>query len=117
MLQRLHEPVPELIFVHEPCGDAAILHVFDEVDVATADQLRAAIASVETAGPVIIDLRECRFIDSSVLSVFVRSYRTLGRRLRIVVSEGSHIRRVFAVTGLIETLGVVSTLDEALTAA
>jgi anti-sigma B factor antagonist len=80
------------------------LHVDGEVDVATAPQLRDALADLVDSGArrITLDLGAVGFVDSSGLGVLVGALRRLeqcGGRLRIERVQDS-VRKVFEITGL-----------------
>jgi anti-anti-sigma regulatory factor len=60
-------------------GYAAVLVLCGAHDMATADQIGAALAAVD--GNVLIDLSECEFIDSSVIGVLHTRGQRQTRRL------------------------------------
>ena len=87
----------------------------------SAQELEHAIGSVQ--GPmrrVIVDLSGVSFVDSTALN----SLRNCQRRFDaekiafglVIPPERRDIRKVFEITRLIEPLGVVESLDEALAA-
>jgi anti-anti-sigma factor len=80
----------------------AVVRVRGELDYSSSDRLGSAIEGTQQADaqPVVVDLSECRYIDSTVLTVLIRASKTLGDTLRIVVPLDSHIRRIFAITNL-----------------
>jgi anti-sigma B factor antagonist len=99
-------------------GDAAVVSVVGEVDMATAPRLSQALELVdERVARVVIDLTQVTFLDSSALNALVRCQRQLEQRdieLRLVGPESQAVRRVFEITQLTEPLHVVATLDQAL---
>jgi anti-anti-sigma factor len=90
-----------LVSVEERTG-TAVVRILGELDYSSSDQLEAAIDSTQSASPqsVAIDFTECRYIDSTVLTVLIRASKTLGEGLRVVIPHDSHIRRIFAITNL-----------------
>jgi len=79
--------------------------VAGEIDVATAPQLTAAIASV-TEGPVVVDLSGVEFIDSSGIGALVAAHQLLaaaGRELRIGPRSRT-VAHVLSVSGAEELL-------------
>ena len=67
---------------------------------------------------VVVNLSEVSFLDSSALNVLVHCRRRLDERnvvLRVVGPADRFVRRVFEITHLSESLGVVGSLEEALT--
>jgi anti-sigma B factor antagonist len=105
------------IFAVEEQPTAVIIRVRGELDYLNSEQLDTTIARLAREGTrnVVIDFTECRYIDSSVLSVVVRARKSLGDALRLVIPPASHIRRIFSIAGLEHTLRIQDTLAEALT--
>jgi anti-anti-sigma factor len=103
-----------LIVVHDKIRGASVLHVFDEVDLSTAHELEAEVNLLLGADRCVVDLSECRYIDTSTITVLIRAFRRLGNQLRIVVPLRSHIERIFGLAGLHDVLPIVPTLDRAL---
>jgi anti-anti-sigma factor len=94
------------------------VEVVGQIDRSTAPALRDELRRAASTGngTVIVDLLQTVFIDSTGLSILLKAQRGLtreGRTLRVVSPEGP-VRRVLAVTRLMETLGVCETLDAAL---
>ncbi len=67
---RQSDPLPivdnALIVVHDIIGDAHVVHVFSEVDISTAPELEAEMSNVAEAGRVIVELSDCRYMDTSL---------------------------------------------------
>lgn len=88
-----------------------------ELDLAVADQLRAALeeASARDAAVVLVDLGECEFIDSTGIALLVHARKALeGRGGRLLLCEPvDQVREVLRVSGLLEPSFVVDSLDEA----
>jgi anti-anti-sigma factor len=84
------------------------------LDYSSSDQLEAAIDRTQSAAPrsVAVDFTECRYIDSTVLTVLVRASKTLGDALRIVVPRDSHIRRILTITNLDRMLQIDESLGK-----
>jgi anti-anti-sigma factor len=98
-----------LTFRRETHGAAAVLRVFGEVDIYNAARFDAEIAAAQVVAPsaIVVDLRQCRYIDSSGIRVLARLGATLGNRLFIAVAKGSCVGRVFEITGLARYLQVL----------
>lgn len=95
-----------------------VVRVAGEIDLATAPDLRDPLGEIPSnAGPVIVDLSEVTFIDSTGLSVLVATWKRFneddGGGFRLVVSRPA-VRRVLDVTGLAQVFAVFPTLTEAL---
>ena len=92
-----------------------LVTVAGEVDLATAPALASALSEVtEADGPLVIDLTEVAFLDSSGLSVLLQARERLGGGgvVRLVAKRPA-ILRVLAVTGLDEVFSVFPTVGEA----
>jgi anti-sigma B factor antagonist len=83
-------------------GYAAIVTLCGEHDLATSDELTAALARID--GSVLLDLSDCEFIDSTVIGVVIGRAQDLardGRRLELVVpAQNRIIGRVVDVLGV-----------------
>ena len=86
-------------------GDGALrLSLIGELDLAVADQLAARLRELEKrGGPVLLDLGQLEFIDSSGLRelvVAISSSRSNGQQLHIGRELTNSVRRVIEVVGL-----------------
>ena len=83
-------------------GYAATVILRSEHDLATSHGIEATLAPL--AGNVLVDLSECEFMDSTVITVLLRKARELARegyRLELVVPpENVHVARIAEVVGL-----------------
>ncbi len=89
-----------------------VLALAGELDMANAPLVSQALDELaDTGRPVIVDLSELVFIDSSGIHAIVspRSQLTLA-----IVCPPGNIQRVFSVTKLDRVLPLYETLDEAL---
>lgn len=89
-----------------------------ELDVFTTPLLRDALLGLplESLSAAVVDLAGLTFIDSSGLGVLVaaqKKLRTGGGALR-VVCDGGPVLRMLEITGLLGTITVFGTVDEAL---
>jgi anti-sigma B factor antagonist len=101
----------DLLAAHEHDQDVAVLNVHGEVDIETAPALREALLPVleHQSGPVVVDLSEVSFMDSTGVHVLVDTSRRLepqNRRLAIACREGGQVHRLLALVGLLDTLTV-----------
>jgi anti-anti-sigma factor len=87
-------------------GEArVVIAVAGEVDMATAPQL-GEVLGTQTGVDLVVDLSRVPFLDSSGLSVLVRTRADLagtGRTLR-VIGEQDNVRKILEVTGLLGPL-------------
>jgi anti-sigma B factor antagonist len=96
--------------VHTQTDDGwPVVVVTGEIDMATAPMLgRELTSAIESGdGPVVLDLSEVTFFDSSGLRVAIVAHRALaeqGRRLAVVCHPEGHVRRTFALAGLSDVL-------------
>ncbi len=91
--------------VFELCG---------EHDVSTIPQIEPAIANAIADEPLVVfDLAECTYLDSSIVSMLLRSYKLLSKRMRIVAPAGSQARRVLNVTQFDKYVKVFPNVHEA----
>ena len=100
-----------LLVAHEHDQDIAVLSVHGEIDLGTASALREALLPVleHQTGPVVVDLSEVSFIDSTGVHVLVDTLRRLepqNRRLAIVCREGGQVHRLLALVGVLDALTV-----------
>ena len=91
--------------------------MFGDADIATAPELEASINEVVTLLPLIVNLSECRFIDTTAISVLIRSYKRLGNSFRIIVTPQSHVERVLKITHLPAIMSITTSLEDSLAAA
>jgi anti-anti-sigma factor len=88
-------------------GDCAKIGLAGEFDLAAAPDLRRELLGRLTTGkPVVVDMSEVTYIDSSALAVFVRACKFAaekGTTFRLVNVSG-HCAKVLEITGLDERL-------------
>lgn len=104
-------------FVHDKVPSADIVHVFGDVDLSTSQEFENALTRASRAGsPLIIDLSECRFIDSSAIAVMIRTHERLGSDLRLVVPDAGNIARVLSICKLDDVFVIAPDLEAAVVA-
>jgi anti-anti-sigma factor len=96
-----------------------LAHLGGEVDMTNASYVRdELIASVPNdVLSLVIDLSECRYLDSAAIEVIFDLSRRLQRRrqeLRLVVPESSPLSRVLLLTQVDAVAAVHLTVDSAL---
>jgi anti-anti-sigma factor len=101
-------------FVQKIVDDAQHLHVFGDIDLGSAREFEAALTIPMQAGQrVVIDLTQCTYIDCSILTVLVRAYTNMGRRLCIMTGSPGVVTLMLEVTGLGWSLPIVPSLAQA----
>jgi anti-sigma B factor antagonist len=90
-----------------------------EIDIATADQLRAALlhATRNMHPVVVVDMTGTRFCDSSGIHALIAAHkqsRAEGSELRLVLPPGPAIARLMALTGVDRFLPCFAHLEDAL---
>ena len=98
---------------------AVVVKVVGELDLSTQEQLRdALVAAADAENPVVVDLSECAFIDSSGIRALLVGHEALagnGRGGRMVVAGPQPpVQRVLEMTGLGEAIPVHESVEKAL---
>ena len=113
-------PVPFEVSVDELDGGIQVVSVKGELDLSTAPDLERPLedALENGQGPLLVDLSDCEFIDSTGIALIVRAWQRLeaggnGRSL-LICSHNDQVRRVLEITGLELSIPVHRTRDEAL---
>ncbi len=106
------------VFVRDYSEDMEVVHVFGDMDLACADELESllvGLASQKHEPAVVVNLTACHYLDSTILTVFVRASKALGPRFALVVPSASAVRRIFQIVGLDRVLQIMKCVDEAST--
>jgi anti-sigma B factor antagonist len=103
---------------HDPVGASHLIVAGGELDLAATNELSAilAMAAAGPQGAVVLDLALVDFIDSSALSIILRSamqLETAGKRLFVVAPDGP-VRRLLEITGTASRFSLSLVRDEAL---
>jgi anti-anti-sigma factor len=82
--------------VVEQAGDVRIVSLRGEHDVDTAPRVRPVLSgATEGAYPVVVDLTDCSFIDSSMVAVLLGACQAVGLgRFAVVIKPGSEAARL-----------------------
>lgn len=109
----ISDEYPRVAVVVEDTAAAVVVRVLGELDYSSSSQLEAALEQTQSSGEreVVVDFTDCRYIDSTVLTVLVRASKKAGDSLRVVIPLGAHIRRIFAITNLDRMIRIDETLD------
>lgn len=94
---------------------ALVLAVTGDLDIDNVDPLGAALerAALDGAAPVVVDLSEVSFADSTTVNVLLQGQTLLGPRLRLA-APSPFMERLIGVLGLDTVLPVFPTVTEAL---
>lgn len=123
-MSSVHETDPTMagpLRIRRESRDAAVIvHVAGELDLASAPILDQELTAVEQLVPlpvpVVLDLAEVTFLASVGLSLLIEHDRRCaeaGSALRVVAVNRPVVRAI-AVTGLADTVTVVSSIAEAI---
>jgi anti-anti-sigma factor len=103
-----------------------VVAVRGELDLSTAPDLEPALeaAVVAADAPVLVDLSECEFIDSTGIALIVRAWQRLdesvdgnsGKPKVVICSANAQVLRVLEVTGLEDSIPIHGNRDDALAA-
>lgn len=107
---------PDFAISAEEVNHGAVVAVRGEVDLSTAPLLEERLSQFTQVEKLVVDLTEVSFLDSTGLAVLVRTANKLGEHggaIRLVVRH-PEVLKVLEITGLTSTLGVHSSLDQAL---
>ena len=115
-------PAPFEVKVGDLEQGVRAISVRGELDLSTAPDLEGPLEQTleSDEGPVLIDLSQCEFIDSTGIALIVRAWQRLdggedGRNL-VLCSQNDQVRRVLEITGLELSIPVHPTRDDAISA-
>jgi anti-sigma B factor antagonist len=96
----------------------ALLTVAGEHDLYTAPALREQLDRALAAGDLIVDLSDATFVDSSVLGALLNARQRAieeqrGFAVCLKPDSSAMVRQVFEITGLMPTMPVLASVDEA----
>ena len=114
----IHQAPHPHVLVRDGSDDLEIVQVFGDLDLACADELESMVQQLGSQhhGPAVaVNLTACHYLDSTILSVFVRAAREFGTRFALVVPDKSPAHRILEIVGLDMVLHVDET-PEALAA-
>jgi anti-anti-sigma factor len=105
---------PQGIEVEVHSATAAIVTLRGEHDLDSRPDIAKALETASGRTHVLVDLSECTFIDSSVISALLRASNSLtirGGLLELVIPSGAHraVRNVFEIMGLQRLLPIHET--------
>jgi anti-anti-sigma factor len=108
---------PEFEVRREANGTVPVVAVVGDVDIATATAVQDELRSLSLEIPVVIDLCETSFMDSSGLAVLLGERERRGERLHVACAPAGPVMRLFLAAGVAQPLQIHATRDQALEAA
>jgi anti-sigma B factor antagonist len=111
--------LPDVRYLRTTFNGAAVVRAPAEIDLTTADQLRAALLDAAAGHDlaVVIDMTRTYFCDSSGLHVLLRAHKRMvaeGGQLRLVIPADGAVARIITLTGLRRVIPCFPSLTEAL---
>lgn len=97
----------------------AVVRVRGEIDVVSRERFEAAMSeALDAGGPMVVDMREVTFCDSTGLNALVTANRHAIERgtAMALVALAPRVRRVFRITAVDEFIPIYDTLREAINA-
>ena len=99
-------------------ANAAIVTLRGEHDLNSKPEVAKALSAASAYDNVVVDLSECSFLDSSVISTLLQTSNRLNERdglLRLVIAGDGHagVRRLFEVMDLERVLPIHSSREVA----
>lgn len=114
----MNEPISTFEIEAERLNGACVVHVRGELDLGTHEELGERLVAEADGGPLIVDLSECAFIDSSGIRALL-----LGRRANsdgaglTIAGPTPQVKRILEMTGLNGAIPVHESVEAALGAA
>lgn len=102
------------LLVRDRSKDLEVVNAFGDLDLASAQELESMLIALSTqdhAPALVADLSACHYLDSTILTVFVRTARRLGNRFGLVIPAESAVRRIFRIVGLDTVIPIDESLD------
>ncbi len=115
LLNPTENPVnDEVTISQEQVGNAVVVRVSGELDVASAPELRIKLHELcsEKVGVLVVDLRDVTFLDSSALGVLVgalRRCRESDTQFKLLI-DSPRIQKIFDITGLTSVFEITESL-------
>jgi anti-anti-sigma factor len=99
---------PHLVVSHSAQGGAQVVELTGELDLESIYELDDALAAVDLAGIVCLDLSGVEFMDSTGLAGIVRAHQSTEERggVLVIVAAGGIARRSLEMSGLVALLRV-----------
>jgi anti-sigma B factor antagonist len=114
-------PARNAEIVDDRSGGFTVIQLRGEADAYSASRIRSDLTSaLGTSAPLVVDLSQATFIDSTVVGILLEGlaeYEKRDRALVLLLPDDSapEVHRLFELTGLTSLLPVVRSWDEAAT--
>ena len=112
-----HVPTIE---VRWPQPHAALVALAGEHDLQSADEVQQTFdQALAVCDHLIVDLSTAEFIDSTIVGVLLQTKKhaiELDRKFNVVLGTAPAVERILEVTGVVQVLNVVPTVERALAA-
>ncbi len=110
--------MPDASYLHTTFNGASVIRTPAEIDITTADQLRAALleAAAGEHPMVVVDMTSTGFCDSSGIHALLRARNRIasdGGDLRLVIPADGVVARIITLTGLDTVLRCFPSLADA----
>jgi anti-sigma B factor antagonist len=111
--------MPDVSYPVQMISGLPVIAAPPELDVTTADQLRAVLLETAAHGhtTVVVDMTSTQFCDSCGLSILVRAHKRAleeGGELRLVIPAGGTVHGIFTLTSLYRFIPRFGSRPEAL---
>jgi anti-sigma B factor antagonist len=99
--------------VEEDERGVAVVTLSGEHDMVSVDEVRETILSAASDGPVVVNLSQADFIDSSIINSLIRTHEKCDGRLVLEVATSQSVRRILEITGLMRVIPTAEKRDQA----
>ena len=91
-------------------GNVTVVRIFEELDQSNVSWLEGAL---EVQGPLVLDLTECRYLDSSALACIAQTRLRRDEAFPIVAPSGSPAYRLLTITLFDKVFPICESVSEA----
>jgi anti-anti-sigma factor len=98
----------ECIVQHDDRG-VAVVTLLGEHDMASAGEVYESIRSAASDAPVVVNLSNAEFIDSTIIATLLRAHEECEQPVVLEITMSHPARKILDITGL---LSVIPTADE-----
>ena len=97
---------------HAVKRDTHVVTVRGELDIYSSSSLEDELRKVKGSVRLVVDFSECRYIDSSVITVLIHA-RKQRPNMRVVAALNGQVRKILTMTNLSNAIPVMATIEEA----